>query len=114
VTLNDPQKEIIAKLPDNPAYALLLDLAKSVIDDVEVRMEGSKNDKEALWHLHTWRALRCVHKILAKHPEQMETDIQDMLDAKMEAAGGVYLPPAFIPSQHRFPFGDPLDTMEPD
>jgi hypothetical protein len=114
VGLNNIQKEIIAKLPDNPAYALLLELMKSEIEVLAIKMEVAKTEAEALWNLHSWRALRNYHKILSKHPEQLEMDIQEHLEAKEEAMGGEYFPPAFIPSpsQHRFPFGDYRVTDE--
>jgi hypothetical protein len=109
VSLNTIQKELIAKLPDHPAYALLLDLMKSEIDVVAMKMEVAKTEKEALWSLQSWRALRNYHRILSTHPEQLETEIEDMLEAKMEAMGGEYFPPAFVPDtpQRKFPWADP-------
>jgi hypothetical protein len=115
VSLNTIQKELIAKLPDHPAYALLLELMGSEIEAVAMKMEVAKTEAEALWNLHSWRALRTYHKTLTKHPEQLEMEIQEHLEAKAEAMGGEYFPPAFIPEagpQKAFAWGSPYDAAE--
>jgi hypothetical protein len=112
VNLDIQQKEIVSKLPENQAFAILIALLKGEIEGIELRMESVKSDKEALWCFHTWKALRMIHRVLSTHPENVGQEIQDYLDEKLEAMGGVYFPPdpAFIkvPAQERFPFGDPF------
>lgn len=106
------EREIIAKLPENPAFVLLLGLLETTEEELALKMDGAHDDKSALFAMSTWRALRMVLKTLRHQPQIFETTIEDYLKDKLDQMGGEYFDPAIVPSEKRFPFQDPFADLD--
>lgn len=69
--LSKHEAEIIAALPTDPAYILLMEKLQASVDDVTEKLYSAKNNSEAAEILPYWKALKTVVFELKYAPQDM-------------------------------------------
>lgn len=77
MNLTEEQMRLIALLPSDPGFLLLLDSLQADLDDLSDRMETEQDDRKLAGMTREWQAMRKVLGALKTRPEMIRKEWEE-------------------------------------
>lgn len=89
MALNLQQKEMIAGLPQYPAFSLLMQLLKDELRHLESQVFAATTPDETVIAVAHWKAFKYAHDFISTTPENLVRELEDVIAYRETELGGL-------------------------